>query len=120
MGFISIQQATLGNEHAILSAELASASAEQARAATRITALAFVYIPLAFVTGIFGMNIRIGTEELKGFIWYAPLFTLGVAILFTAALWYAADWIETRFSRRRQKREQDIEGGQCISKAKVE
>ncbi|GAB7325287.1 hypothetical protein MBLNU13_g09342t2 [Cladosporium sp. NU13] len=120
MSSVSVQQATLGNEQAAISAKLASASVEQARAATRITALAFVYIPLTFVTGIFGMNIRIGTEEPKGFIWYAPLVTLGVAILFTAALWYAADWVETRLDKRRQKRKQDVEGGQRMSKAKAE
>lgn len=117
---VSVQQATLGNKQAAISAELASASAEQARAATRITALAFVYIPLTFITGIFGVNIRIGTEEPKGFIWYAPLVTLGVAILFTAALWYAADWVETHLNKRRRKRKQDVEGGQSGSKAKAE
>ena len=120
MSSVSVQQATLGNKQAAISAELASASAEQARAATRITALAFVYIPLTFVTGIFGMNIRIGTEEPKGFNWYAPLVTLVVAIFFTAALWYAADWVETRLNKRRQKRKQDIEGGLSGSKAKAE
>ena len=120
MSSVSVQQATLGNKQAAISAELASASAEQARAATRITALAFVYIPLTFVTGIFGMNIRIGTEEPKGFIWYAPLVTLVVAILFTAALWYAADWVETRLNFMRQTRKQDIEGGFSGSKAKAE
>jgi hypothetical protein len=124
---VSVQQATLRNEQAAITTKLAadtakqaSASAEQATAATRITALAFVYIPLTFVTGIFGMNIRIGTEDPKGFIWYAPLVTLAVAIVFTAALWYAADWIDTRLVARREKRKKDIEDGQSISKAKSE
>jgi hypothetical protein len=92
-------------------ARQASASAEQALAATRITALAFVYIPLTFVTGIFGMNIRTSSEAPNGFIWYAPLVTLGVAIIFTAALWIAASWIEKKFAERREKLRSDVEGG---------
>lgn len=43
IGSVSVQQATLGNKQAVLRAELALASADQARAATRIIALAFVY-----------------------------------------------------------------------------
>jgi hypothetical protein len=109
---VSVQQATLSNQ-------VASASAEQSRAATRITALAFVYIPLTFVTGIFGMNIRTGAEAPNGFIWYAPLVTLGVAILFTVALWYVADWVESRLAAQRGKRKSDVEGGHS-AKAKVE
>jgi len=118
MSSVSVQQATLSNQQAAITARLAedtakqaSASAEQARAATRITALAFVYIPLAFVTGIFGMNIRTGAEEPIGFMWYAPLVTLVVTILFTAGLWYAASWTEIRFAGRREKCKIDVEGG---------
>ena len=109
MSSVSVQQAALGNEQARVSAamaaastELGAASAVQAAAATRIAALAFVYIPLTFMTGIFGMNIRIGNEDPKGFIWYAPLITLGVAIVFTAALWYAAEYLTARRNKRRK------------------
>ena len=104
MSSVSVQQAAVTARLAADTAKQASASAEQATAATRITALAFVYIPLTFVTGIFGMNIRIGNEDPKGFIWYALLVTLGVAIGFTAALWYAAEWIAPRLTAWREKR----------------
>lgn len=124
MSSVSAQQATLGNKQAMLSAELASASAEQARAATRITAIAFVYtliyVPLTFVTGVFGTNIRLGSEEPKGFIWYAPLIAFWVTMAVTAALWYIANWVVTLPREERQKREQDVEGGQSGSKAKAE
>jgi Mg2+ and Co2+ transporter CorA len=118
MSSVTVQQATLRNEQAAVTARLAedtarqaSASAEQALAATRITALAFVYIPLTFVTGIFGMNIRTSSETPNGFIWYAPLVRLGVAIVFTIALWIAASWIEKKLAERRGKRRSDVEKG---------
>lgn len=121
---ISVQQATLGNEQAAISAELASASAEQARAATRITAIAFVYtlifVPLTSVTGVFGMNIRLGSEEPKGFIWYAPSITLAVTMSVTSALTYAVTWLEVQRAHRRDKHKRDVECGQRISKAKSE
>lgn len=33
-------------------------SIEQSQRATRLTQLAFIYVPLSFVTGIFGMNVQ--------------------------------------------------------------
>ena len=64
-----------------ISVQDSQASIEQARRSVQITLLAFVYVPLSFVTGIFGMNIR----ELNGtgvHIW-ACLITLAVVILIT-------------------------------------
>jgi hypothetical protein len=41
-----------------ISMQDSQASIEQARRSTRLTQLAFIYVPLSFVTGIFGMNIK--------------------------------------------------------------
>lgn len=113
MSSVSVRQAAISNELSIATTDLARDTATQASAS------AFVYIPLTFVTGIFGMNIRTGSEAPNGFIWYAPLVTLAVALFFTIALWYVASWIEKRFAERREKHRLDIEGGRG-SKAKSE
>jgi hypothetical protein len=41
-----------------LSIEQSSLSIDQARRGSQLTFLAFIYVPLSFVTGIFGMNIQ--------------------------------------------------------------
>ena len=51
MSSISVQDSRLSLEQSRL-------SIEQARRGSRLTLLAFVYVPLSFVTGIFGMNIQ--------------------------------------------------------------
>jgi len=51
MSSISVQDARLSLEQSRL-------SIEQAQRGSRLTLLAFVYVPLSFVTGIFGMNIQ--------------------------------------------------------------
>ena len=59
-------------------------SIEQSQRATRLTLLAFVYVSLSFLTGIFGMNVR----EISGTglsIWVCFV-TLIVIIILTAAL----------------------------------
>lgn len=61
-------------------------STKQTKLATAIAVIAFTYVPLTLVTGIFGMNIA-GTE---GFAWWAPLVALVVVIAFTAGLLAAA------------------------------
>lgn len=101
MSSVSVQQAAVGVAQT-------AATVEQARAATRVTYLAFVYIPLTFVTGIFGMNIRVGGDPKDGFIWFAPLVAFVVAILFTVSLWLATSWIEDRLSDRREKKKEKL------------
>jgi Mg2+ and Co2+ transporter CorA len=41
-----------------LSIEQSSLSIDQARRGSQLTFLAFIYVPLSFVTGTFGMNIQ--------------------------------------------------------------
>lgn len=57
-------------------------STRQTRLATGIAVLAFIYVPLTLVTGIFGMNIK-GQE---GFVWWAPILALVGVVLLTAGL----------------------------------
>lgn len=109
MSSVSVHQASVGVAQAAAGIAQTAASAEQARAATRVTYLAFVYIPLTFVTGIFGMNIRVGGDPKDGFVWFAPLVAFAVAIFFTVGLWFAASWVEHRLSQRRRSKESDIE-----------
>jgi Mg2+ and Co2+ transporter CorA len=59
-------------------------SSEQAQRATRLTQLAFIYIPLSFVTGIFGMNIK----ELNGSglsIWVC-LVAVAIVVILTSII----------------------------------
>lgn len=58
-------------------------STKQTKLATAIAVIAFTYVPLTLVTGIFGMNI---TGADKGFAWWAPLVALVVVIAFTGGL----------------------------------
>jgi hypothetical protein len=57
-------------------------STRQTRLATGIAVLAFIYVPLTLVTGIFGMNIK-GQD---GFVWWAPILALAGVALLTAGL----------------------------------
>ena len=57
-------------------------STRQTRLATGIAVLAFVYVPLTLVTGIFGMNIK-GQD---GFVWWAPILALVAVVLLTVGL----------------------------------
>lgn len=62
----------------------AEAAVQQGIRAQRLTVLAFLYIPLSFVTGIFGMNVK----EINGSslpIWVA-IVTLVVTLLVTATV----------------------------------
>jgi hypothetical protein len=45
-------------EASLLSIQESKRSIEEAHAITRLTQLAFVFLPLTFVTGVFGMNIK--------------------------------------------------------------
>jgi len=57
-------------------------STRQTRLATGIAVLAFTYVPLTLVTGIFGMNIK-GQD---GFVWWAPIVALAAVVLLTVGL----------------------------------
>lgn len=65
----------------VLEAELAT---QQGIRAQRLTSLAFVYVPLSFVTGIFGMNVK----EINGSplsVWVVVV-AIGVTVVLTAAI----------------------------------
>lgn len=57
----------------------------QAKAVTRLTRLAFVFIPLSFTTSFFGMNFRqLGTGELAIWVWFVvsgPIFLLSMLFM---------------------------------------
>lgn len=57
-------------------------STRQTRLATGIAVLAFIYVPLTLVTGIFGMSIK-GQD---GFAWWAPILALVAVVLLTVGL----------------------------------
>ena len=57
-------------------------STRQTRLATGIAVLAFVYVPLTLVTGIFGMNIK-GQD---GFVSWAPILALEAIVSLTVGV----------------------------------
>ncbi|KAF2716088.1 hypothetical protein K431DRAFT_29739 [Polychaeton citri CBS 116435] len=62
----------------------AEAAVQQGIRSQRLTNLAFLYIPLSFVTGVFGMNVR----EINGSplsIW-VPVVAVGITLGLTAVL----------------------------------
>jgi Mg2+ and Co2+ transporter CorA len=62
-----------------ISMQDSQASIEQTRRSTRLTQLVFIYVPLSFVTGIFGMNIK----ELNGSVldlWAVFVCVIAVAL----------------------------------------
>ena len=69
MSSISVQDAKLGIEQSQL-------SNQQSLRATQLTILASIYVPLSFVTGVFGMNLR----ELNGSGLSIWVFFVGVII----------------------------------------
>lgn len=87
-----------------VSIEQAKVSNEQAQRTTRITQLAFIYVPLSFVTSVFSMNVK----ELNGTgqrLW-APILLLVVTILITLAVF----WALSRFGRWRTKQKEEAGG----------
>jgi Mg2+ and Co2+ transporter CorA len=73
----------------------AQTSLEQANRGSRLTQLAFIYIPLSFVTGIFGMNLKeINGSPLSAWVTVVSLFILA---LFTAIIF----WLLRMFEKRR-------------------
>lgn len=65
-------------------------SIEQAERAQRLTLLAFIYFPLSFVTGVFGMNVKeINGSPLSLSVFFA---VLAIATALTGALFAGFVW----------------------------
>jgi Mg2+ and Co2+ transporter CorA len=61
-------------------------SFEEGKRSTLLTQLAFIYIPLSFVTGIFGMNVKeINSSPLS--LWVAVV-SLVIIVIITAGIFY--------------------------------
>jgi len=94
MSSTSVQEAQLSSKQALV-------SSQQGLRATQLTLLASIYVPLSFVTGIFGMNLK----ELNGSnlsIWVCIVGMI-VAAFVTAVLFWALD----EYAQRRKKLAQD-------------
>lgn len=76
-------------------------SIQQARSGQKLALLATVYVPLSFVTGIFGMNIK----EINGSVvpWWACVVTLLVIIACTAGIITAYSTWEERVQEKKGK-----------------
>lgn len=73
-------------------------SIEQSQRATRLTQLAFIYIPLSFVTGIFGMNIQeINSTGLS--IWVCFVTLTIIVVLTTGIFWF----LRARRNKRKER-----------------
>lgn len=95
MSSISVQEAQLSSRQAL-------ASSQQGLRATQLTLLASIYVPLSFVTGIFGMNLK----ELNGStlsIWVC-IVAMMIAAIVTGLLFWALD---ERSQRKNGKRKSD-------------
>jgi Mg2+ and Co2+ transporter CorA len=83
MSSISVVETQRAADQAKLSMQQAKLSMEQADRTAKLTQLAFVYIPLSFVTSVFGMNIRELSDPVPP-IWVCGV-TLVVVAMATAA-----------------------------------
>ena len=83
-----------------ISMQDSQASIEQTRRSIRLTQLAFIYIPLSFVTGIFGMNIK----ELNGSVldlWAVFVCLIAVALA-TAIVFFFLHYFSAKSTAGRQ------------------
>lgn len=72
------------NNASILESQKAIIQAEQV---TRLTRLAFIFIPLSFLTSFFGMNFKeLGTGTLSVWVWFVPATPLVVISLYFTSL----------------------------------
>ncbi|PPJ59925.1 hypothetical protein CBER1_11380 [Cercospora berteroae] len=77
----------------------AEATKEQGRRTQMLTKLAFVYVPLSFVTGVFGMNVKeINGSQLSIWTSVVVLCVTGVSAL---VLFMGYDWLQSRKSTNR-------------------
>ena len=104
MSSVSVREGHESVKQTRVSTEQTAVSTKQSKLAILITVLAFVYVPLTLVTGIFGMNV-IGSDA---FVWWAPLAALAAVVVLTAALCFAA-WIW--FRRSNKTKNPDVENG---------
>lgn len=83
-------------------------SIQQAHSAKKLTWLAFVYIPLSFVTGIFGMNIK----EINGASvqWWVCVTVLVIVVTFTLCIFGAYNLWDKRHKNNIAGREKDRYG----------
>jgi hypothetical protein len=82
-----------------ISMQHSQASIEQTRRSARLTQLAFIYVPLSFVTGIFGMNIK----ELNGSVldlWVVFVCVIAV-VLATAIVFLFLHYFSAKPTARR-------------------
>jgi Mg2+ and Co2+ transporter CorA len=78
-------------------------SIEQSQRATRLTQLAFIYVPLSFVTGIFGMNV----QQINGTglsIWVCFV-ALAIIVVLTGTIFWA---LHLRGNKRKESKDRSI------------
>lgn len=83
----------------------AQTSLEQANRGARLTQLAFIYLPLSFLTGIFGMNIR--QINGSGPAWWVLLVGLVIIAVCTIFIFAVLKWYGDRQSQK--EKEKDID-----------
>ena len=72
-------------------------SVQYADSVGRVTVLAFVFIPVSFVTSLFGMNLQaFGSGSLRA--WVVIIVTIGVVVL-TSSIWFVSHWFTNRLRR---------------------
>ena len=86
---------------------ISSISTKDSLTSLRLTQLAFIYVPLSLVTGIFGMNMQqINNSGLP--LWVAPI-TLVIIVLCTLLAFSAIKWFQVwRDGRKERKRDASI------------
>lgn len=93
MSSISVQDSRL-------SIEQSSLRIDQARLGSQLTLLAFIYVPLSFVTGIFGMNIQqINGSGLNIWVCFVALVTV---ILLTVLVFLAVKLFGVRKDKKKK------------------
>ena len=86
-----------------MSVEQARLSAVQAQRSHRISQLVFIYAPLSFVTGIFGMNVREISPDNPLSVWVCCV--AGVIVVVVTFIIFAMIWLYERWTRLRKSKE---------------
>lgn len=85
-----------------MSVQESQLSSEQTKRATRLTQLVFVYAPLSFVTGIFGMNLK--ELNSSGLSIWVYLVAMAIVLILTATIfWLLNIRAERKYSQNEQK-----------------
>lgn len=75
---------------------------QQATKANRITVLAFIYVPLSFVTGIFGMNLNsVNGSPLP---YWACLIASAAVVVITGGFWLIHYYVSQQKKKRQEQR----------------